>query len=175
MISNGTIDQIAWDSHSDGIITVIFYVNNTFNQLIYRAISIIKDTTSPVISIIAPTTNDEFKVAPAYEIDVSDDHLDKMWYSFDEGVTKVPISSFIGMLDETIWNDLPNGYVTIRFYANDTMGNMNYDEVIVMKSTPAHSTPTNAIPGYDILILLGVITIISASIIRIKKLRNRIL
>jgi len=32
-----------------------------------------------------------------------------------------------------MWNALPNGTVIIQFYANDTLGKLNYEEVLVRK------------------------------------------
>ena len=76
------------------------------------------------------------------------------------------------MIDLTLWNQLPNGYVTIRFYANDTLGNISFDEVIVVKDTPTPTPPPGAIPGYNVIILLGTISLIAAFIIRSKFNKN---
>jgi len=111
--------------------------------------------------------NEVFEIPPAYEIAITEANLDKIWYIFDGGTTKLFISSMIGILNQTLWNQLPNGYVTIRFYANDTLGNMSFDEVIVVKDTPTPSPPPG-IPGYNIFILLGMMSLIAAVIIRRK-------
>jgi len=62
--------------------------------------------------------------------------------------------------------------VTIRIYANDSMGNENFDEVTVRKvlSTPANGN----IPGYDLFLLTGIIVFISIGYVKIrhKKLKN---
>ncbi|GAG95284.1 unnamed protein product, partial [marine sediment metagenome] len=86
--------------------------------------------------------------------------------TYNEGTTKNFISSMIGILNQTLWNQLPNGYVTIRFYANDTLGNINFDEVIVVKASPTANPPSGGIPGYNIIFLLGTISLITALIIR---------
>ena len=164
---NGTVNQVAWNLLSDGPVTLRFYVNNTFSQIIFSEVQIIRDATSPIIPIIDPIMNEIFEIAPAYQISVSDAHLDQMWYSFDQGSTKVVITSMLGVMDQTLWNQLPNGYVIIRFYANDTLGNVSFDEVIVVKDTPTPS-PLPGIPGFNVFILLGMMSLIATVIIRSK-------
>ncbi len=41
------------------------------------------------------------------------------------------------MIDETAWDLFGNGTVTIRFYANDTVGNINWAEVTMRKDIDA--------------------------------------
>jgi hypothetical protein len=131
----------------------------TLSNCIEVVVLILPNDTGPVISIIAPVMNQQLEIPPAYEITVLDLNLDKIWYTFDNGTTKRFITLLIGVMDQTLWNQLPNGYINIRFYANDTFGNVNYDEVIVVKNTPA---PPDGISGYDVVILLGIISVITA-------------
>ena len=63
-----------------------------------------KDLQGPDISIVAPTMNDEFELPPAYEITVSDTDLDKIWYTFDGGTTKLFISSSTGIFFCAGWD-----------------------------------------------------------------------
>jgi hypothetical protein len=60
---------------------------------------------------------------------------------------------------------VPNGYIALRFYANDTLGHINFNEVVILKDAPV-SSPSQTIPGYEILILAGIISLIV--IVRIK-------
>jgi len=88
--------------------------------------------------INSPNTNDEFgTLAPAYEISINDPHLDKIWYTLDGGLTNITTASVSGPINEAIWEGISEGPVTIRFYANDTLGNIDYNEVTVIKSVPA--------------------------------------
>ena len=42
-----------------------------------------------------------------------------MWYTIDEGVTNISISSSTGTIDQTEWDKKGEENVMIRFYAND--------------------------------------------------------
>jgi len=44
--------------------------------------------------------------------------------------------NWIGIIDENAWNNIENGYITIRFYANYTLGYLAYKDVIVIKDAP---------------------------------------
>ena len=110
--------------------------------------------------------NEVFEIAPAYELALTETNLDKMWYSFDGGTNKIFITELIGVMDLTLWNQLSNGYVTIRFYANDTLGNISFDDVIVVKDTPTPSPTPSGIPGYNILLLLGIVSTIAVIIVK---------
>ena len=151
----------------NGTIIIRFYANDTINRITFTEVNVKKDSEDPIISIGSPTMNEVFEIPPAYEFTITEANLDKIWYSFEGGTNKIFITGLIGVIELTLWNQLPNGYVTIRFYANDTLGNINFDEVIVVKDTPTPSPPLG-IPGYNVFILLGVISLIAAFIIKRK-------
>jgi hypothetical protein len=163
LIAETTDLTLPLNSYSNGTYYFIAVAHNingdTLSNCIEVVVQILPDITGPIISIIAPVMNQQLEIPPAYEITVSDLNLDKIWYTFDNGTTKKFITLLIGVMDQTLWNQLPNGYINIRFYANDTFGNVNYDEVIVIKSTPAQQ---DGISGYDVVILLGIISVITA-------------
>lgn len=160
----GTIDPTAWSLKVSGTITIIFYANDTAGNISFEEIIVIKDVETPIISIIEPSFNDIFQVTPAYEINVVDANLDKIWYTLNGGEITF-ITEFTGIIDQNLWKNLPDGYITIRFYANDTVGNYNYDEVIVVKQTPR-------IIGYNLIGLISTSTIVIALLIilRFKKI-----
>ena len=83
--------------------------------------------------------------------------------TIDGGITEIPFSSLTGFIDSTAWNNASYGAITIRFYVRDLVGNEVYQEVVVIKRTP--SAPPG-IPGYDLVILMGILSIISGIIIR---------
>ena len=84
---------------------------------------------------------------------------------------KMLIQNLTGVMDITLWNQLPNGYITIRFYANDTLGNINFDEVIVVKDTPTPSPPPAGIPGYNLFIIIGIFSLMVVIIIKSIKIK----
>ncbi len=164
--NNDTINQGAWDLQLSGLITLTFSVNSTAGDIFQESIIVEKDVDAPQISIITPIQDEVFEIPPAYEMTITEANLDKIWYTFDGGTNKIFITELIGVIDLTLWNQLPNGYVTIRFYANDTLGNISFDEVIVIKDIPTTNPPPEGIPGYNVIILLGMISLIAVFIIK---------
>ena len=158
----GQIDPTLWNDLIDGTYTLRFYANSSAGFISTAAISIYKDTTKPIINIIEPTSGNEYTIIPLYEIVVTEVNLDSLWYMMDNGILNIPITNYIGIIDENIWSALPYGPVTITFYANDTVGNLGFSSVIVYKNRP-NITPS--IPGfYPILIstvlFIGIIRLI---------------
>ncbi|MHA2398490.1 MAG: DUF2341 domain-containing protein [Promethearchaeota archaeon] len=121
------------------------------------------DTEAPSITINAPNANDLFgSNAPSYNLTVADANLDSIWFSLDGGSNSTPVSD-TGTIDQAMWSGRPNGTVTIRFYANDTLGNLNYTDVVVRKdivdpSIDSIDSPSSgawfnsAPPGYSLSI-----------------------
>jgi len=144
----GIIDQIEWDKKGDGTVTIRFYANDTLGKIGYSEVVVIKDTTPPVITIISLYETNP----PVYSINVTDENLDTIWYTLDNGVTNITISELIGVIDEDEWNAQPDGYVTIRFYANDTIGGEGTALVIVTKDTSPPELPPG-IPGANLLVI----------------------
>ena len=69
-------------------------------------------------------------------------------------------------MDALEWADFANDtLVTVVFYANDTAGNIGQAEVMVRKSGPPTNgdTPGELVPGYDLLILMVGMFVISIS------------
>lgn len=131
----------------------------------------IVDNDPPEITILSPSNNSVFgSTAPSFEIEVNEKYLDIMWYTLDDGLQNY---TFIEneTIDQTEWALLPNGQVKLRFYAVDKVGNIAYQEVLIIKQNVA------AIPGYNILIFLGIVTLFCFTLIKIvsnkrKKIRK---
>lgn len=180
--TNGTIDQTLWenlwDPLSDGdSIAILFYANDTFGKLASKDVKVIKDD-YPKITIISPLNNDEFdRNAPSFIIEINETDLDTLWYIIDGGIT---IKTFTtnGTIDQTLWENLwdtlsDGDSITIRFYANDTLGQIGNSEVIVLKNVPEDSEEPEKpgegriIQGYNMWIFIS--CIFAISIILIKK------
>jgi len=78
--------------------------------------------------------------------------------------------SLTGTINQNAWNAASDGPVTIRFYARDDAGNIGTNFVIVAKIPSELPTPPG-IPGYDLYLLIGALSVISALIIR-KRLKS---
>ena len=147
-IDNSTT-SIIYDPETTFITKILHNVNNLEN---------------PVIVINNPQNSDIIgATAPNFNISIIEALLDKMWYSLNGGAN-ITFTGLTGTINQALWDLLPEGNVTIRFYANNTSGMMGYQEVTVVKNI-SQSNPLG-IPGYNILLLLGMVSTITVIIIK---------
>ena len=71
-----------------------------------------------------------------------------------------------GTINQEAWEAAPYGNITISFYAEDLVGNIGNNEVIVEKVEPAKPV----ISGYPLLLFIGVVGVITAYSLK-KKLK----
>ncbi|MFX0033708.1 MAG: SBBP repeat-containing protein [Candidatus Hermodarchaeota archaeon] len=92
------------------------------------------DNSAPYIKINSPNQNEAFgSAAPNFNLSIEEPNLDMIWYTLDEGTTNFTINNFTGTINQTEWDKIREGPVSIRFYTNDTVGYIGFDEVIVIK------------------------------------------
>jgi len=129
---NGPISD--WLSLPDGTVTITFYANDTSGNEISDSVTVNKDATEPTVNVISPINQELFgEDAPSYVVEVFDEHLDLMWYTYPYND---PTRYFFTDNDTLLgWAGLPDGYITIRFYANDTYNNEIYEEIGITKDT----------------------------------------
>lgn len=168
------LDDQIWTGLADGPFIIKIYatdlighINDSYSLILY------KDTANPIISITNPIEDQEYGVqAPTYDFDIDELCLDAMWYVIiSEGSTTHIISSTSGAINETLWDSLDDGYITIRFYANDTLGHEGYAEVIIIKNTST-GPGTPVIIGFDIFTIIAMISLITTIMIWRKRLLN---
>ncbi len=175
-ISSGVtvlFDNEIWVGLPEGAFIIEIYANDTFGHLNDTySLLLYKDTTAPILTINSPIQDQGFIDAPTFSITITELNLNTMWYVIvSDGTTKHIITSTTGSIDVSAWNSLTDGTITIRFYANDTAGNEVYSEVSIVKDTS--TAPTPGIPGFNVIIALSVIFLVSVVIItRKKKLLN---
>jgi hypothetical protein len=149
---SGTINLAMWSGRPNGSVMIRFYANDTVGNVNYQDVVVRKDIIAPNITINSPSTNDLFGTdAPSYNLIVMDTNFDSIWYSFDGGITNSTAVSGIGTIDQAMWSGLSNGTVTIRFYANDTVGNVNYQDVVVRKDVIAPTITIIEPNNYDLV------------------------
>ena len=164
--TNGTINQGAWDALPDGTVSLKFYVEDTTGSSKYQGVNIVKDSQAPTISIVNPIADQNIgSTAPPFIVEIDDTHLDQMWYTLGSNTTKHFFTAN-GSIVQSAWDILAQGTIAIAFYANDTAGNENSASVNVIKKI------TSGIPGYDILILSGLL--VGVSLIIIKRKRKKL-
>ncbi|MHA1498979.1 MAG: FG-GAP repeat domain-containing protein [Promethearchaeota archaeon] len=123
-----------WISEPDGLVSIIFYANDTAGNQDSDYVVVNKDNTDPFINILSPVTDEYFEdIAPSYSVEFFDDHLDSMWYTYSYYDPTKYLFTDNGTLSG--WTGLPDGNIPIRFYANDTFNNEVYEQVYVIKDT----------------------------------------
>lgn len=161
----GTIDEAFWNSSGDGPIIIRFYANDTMSLIASRVITVIKDTTAPTITINSPSSDEVFgSNAPEYNLTIIEPNIHRMWYTLDGGATNFTFTEFTDTINQTLWKSISEGNVTIRFYVEDSIGYITFEEIKVIKSMPAR------IPGYNLFFLFGVLTVVA--IILSKKIKK---
>ncbi len=165
----GIIDQGEWDKKEySGVVTIKFYAKDMEARVGVAEVSVEKDITEPRINIRSPSQNREFvDQVPYYSITIEEPNLDSIWYTIDGGVNNYTITPPQGWesdrethgdtINQEAWDAALYGTITIRIYANDTMGNIGHSEVDVEKVKPKPSR----IPGYNLFFLLGILSLVS--------------
>ncbi len=147
----GTIDQIEWNGQGAGLVTIRFYANNSMNQISFSDVIVQKDLSGPIITINSPSPNDIFNgTAPFFDVDISGPALDSYWYTIDGGLNNYTFTPPTGQINQGAWDLAIDGNVTIRFYANTSIGNLNYQEVTVIRDTRAPLITINSPSHYDV-------------------------
>lgn len=139
-------------SPNDGIVDdPYYYIGGSAGSIDYLPIA---EDGPPSIIINSPSEGDVFGTsAPSFNVTITDNLLDKTWYTLDGGLTKFVFTAN-GIINQTAWAALSEGSVTIKFYANDLLGNLAYETVFVVKRLP---TPEDNF----VVIIIIVISIVS--------------
>ena len=152
---SGAIEQTEWENLGTGSIIIIFYGNDTLGHIGNASVNIEKDIDVPIITINNPSQNQIFgAIPPIFNISITELHLDEIWYTINGGTTKYMITTTSDFINQTIWDSLADGTITIRFYANDEVGNEAYAEVFIDKDTTVTSE------GPDMLLIVIIISIV---------------
>ncbi len=129
------------------------------------------DILPPQILINSPQSYDYFGFsAPNFEISIRTPILDTIWYTLDNGITKIVSNVFLGTIDQSEWDKFGQGLVTIRFYVNDTFGQENFSEVTIYKDL---NTPIPPLYNFLIFLILISVGITIVNLIVIRKVRRK--
>ncbi len=141
---NGTISQSLWTTCGNGTVSIKFYANNSLGNGAFSEVIVRKDVISPVITINDPDNSDLCgKTAPSFNVLINDPNgVESKWYTLNGGITNTTFTSN-GIINQTRWNEMDNGTIIIRFYANDSLGNLGSAEVYVYKDIIAPNITIN--------------------------------
>ncbi len=117
----------------DGIVGIIFFVNDTIGNYDNALVNIKKEH----IKVNTPVVNQVFGwTAPDFNIAIRGEGLvDNRWYTIDGGVTNYTFSGTTSTINQTAWDGKGNELITVIFYANDSLGNIGLSSVDVIKDT----------------------------------------
>jgi parallel beta-helix repeat protein len=135
--TNGTINQTIWDYQAHGeVVTIIFYVNDSFGEQGSNSVYITKDIVAPSITILSPSNYSIFGyVAPTISLSITESNFNVSWYSIYNGTwsNNYTISRNGGV--PGIWSSviIPDiiGMITIRIFVIDLGGNFNFTDFIL--------------------------------------------
>jgi hypothetical protein len=138
-IENNTesfFNYMIWSNLPEGIFMIEFYaIDSLGNRKDPIPLLLCKDTVKPIININLPHQNDIFgEIPPAYDITIIEDHLNTTWYMLIGVSIEIRITEFTGIINQSLWDMFGNESITIRFYANDSAGNIIYNQTIVRKN-----------------------------------------
>ena len=167
------IDQAFWDQVGNGTVLITFYANDTNGNLNWTEVTVRKDINAPSITINSPTANELFgSTAPGFNVTITDPSgVNTMWYTLDGGLTNYTINLLTGILDQDAWVSLEEGFVIIKFSANDTLGNIGYAHVTVVLNLPSSSS--NSVPFGHLFLAFLLLSIIFLVPYTIRKDRIR--
>lgn len=134
------------------------------------------DDILPEISIDSPTNGSIFQLPPDFVIDFSDANFDQLWVTFnysniEYGYDASPGNNVMIYMPFSIWDLLPEGHILVKIYVNDTAGNVNYAELILIKEVPPESPPFDIF--FVVIISIIVIAMIATIGILMKVLPNK--
>jgi len=131
--STGKINQDGWDLIGNGTIGITFFANDSLGNVYSSGVILRKDIIAPNLMLDYPQSNLEFgDIAPDFIIYIDEINLDKTWYTINISLTQYFFYEN-SSIDQNLWNNLPYGIYRIRFYANDTVNNTSFIDVLIEK------------------------------------------
>ncbi len=132
--TTGMVDNDEWDNCENGSVIIRFYANDSAGNIGFGEITVRKDIEKPNISIVSPTVHQLFGNSTfSFELTINEANLNATWYTIDDGLNNFTFVGTTGSIDQNAWNACGNGTVTLRFFANDSVGNVAFKEIIVRK------------------------------------------
>jgi len=145
-------------SPQDGIVdTPYIYISGSAGSIDYLPIA---EDGAPRIAVISPTGGSTFSAnAPSFIVEIVDDFLNEMWYTLDDGLHNYTFTEFTGTINQSAWDALSEGTITLTFYASDIAGNVALKEVTIIKDLSVGLDP-GVIAVIVVLSIIGGLAII---------------
>ena len=171
---NSTVIGNYWDNHTtpdvspqDGIVDSPYaFIGGSVGSVDYLPIA---EDGAPIVIIHSPSAGSSFgSAAPSFNVEVIDDYLFEMWYTIDGGLNNYTFTEN-GIIDQSAWEALPDGSVTITFYAIDIAGNEAFEEVTVIKGVPVDGLDPGVIALIVIVSVIGGVALLGAILVILEK------
>jgi len=140
---NSTTIGNYWDNHTgpdsspiDGVVdTPYTFIEGGAGSLDYLPIA---EDGPPSIIINSPLEDDIFSTnAPSFSVTITDTILDDMWYTIDGGLHNYTFTGSTGTIDQSAWDAMADGLITLTFYASDLADNIGSASVNIEKDIQA--------------------------------------
>jgi len=171
---NSTTIGNYWDNHTgpdttpqDGIVDNPYtYIGGSAGSIDYLPIA---EDGVPSITINSPDPGDTFGItAPPFNVRITDDYLDEMWYTIDRGLNNYTFTAN-GTIDQAAWTALSEGSITITFYANDILGHEASEDVIITKTIPPAGDDPTIVIVIVVVSIVGGVAVLAVVYIFMKK------
>ncbi len=88
---------------------------------------------APIITIKSPQEKDAFGIqAPNFTIEIKDNEFSSLWFKINKNEEKIPFNGN-GTIDKTLWENLDDGTIKFKFFANDTWGGIGFTVINLQK------------------------------------------
>jgi len=130
----GNFDVPEWNLLNEGSNDITFVAINDINVKNQKTVSIIKDSTAPIVSINNPQNSDIYgNTPPDFELQSSSEwDQNSHCYRIDES-DPIYFTDNIGTIDINLWESLSHGFHTLTFYEQDLVGNPGEAFVSIFK------------------------------------------
>lgn len=131
---SGTINQTIWNQLPNGSITISFYANDSRGFIGSKSVIVQRDIYARKPLIFTPISGQICKVPPNFVVWVDRTDMSCMWYTLNLSTAKYYFTSN-GSIEESAWNSLNNGALTIRFYVNYTGSYEYFAAITIIKES----------------------------------------
>jgi len=173
-----------WDNYtgtdldSDGIGDTPFNITGSANSIDNYPLMNPVDLDEPFITLNSPLAGSVFgSVPPTFNLTITDMTLNTTWYTINNSPIKYYFSAVNGInivsVNQSVWNSLPEGNITINFFVNDSAGNISTLDVTVVKDLSGGTLPFGLPELISILLLIIISLVIALIIIGTKRRKRR--
>lgn len=153
----GSINETEWFGTPDGPIDITYYVNDSRGYMGMATVQVTKEIAAPDITFLNPAVGETFGVSPPqFIITITDlSSITGRWYTIDGGLHTFNFTGLTEIIDSEAWANATEGIITLTVYVMDDLGKIGSESRTITKNLP------EGIPGYNIFIVIGAISVIS--------------